>query len=286
MNGPAMFDYVATAADPRPAFVLEPGPSVPGRLRAHVFDSHSIVLDLPADEDGLRALRSGSFWKGLRRRRRRYEEAHGPWRFRVCTDPAEVAAALPQVRELFARRWAGQHTSLSWHTPDGFAPAARAMADLAAQDEFALALLEGDGRLLAFSCLLLQPPWCYAWQHAATPDAPLRPYSLGTQLDVETFRWLVDSRPAVRHFDFMLGDDAYKRDWETWRRPVYRRFEQPASPLGAVRLAAEVAGHHVRRALRRHPHLHENAQRAWFALGAIGRQRGHDRAVDIGPSPC
>lgn len=265
-DGRVMFDYVVTEYSPAPTFVLERQPSIPGRLRFHTFDSHSIVLELPTDEDGLRHLRSGSFWKGLRRRRRRFEEAHGPWRFRVCTSPAEVAAALPAVRSLFAERWQRRHTSLPWHTDAGFAPAARVLTELAARDISALALLECGDRLLAFSCLLLQPPWCYAWQHATTPDAAFRPYSLGTHLDVETFRWLMAERPSITRYDFMLGDDAYKRDWETWRRPVFRLFDQPATPLGAVRLATAVVGHRLRRGLRARPPLHTAVQRLRYVL--------------------
>lgn len=269
--GAAMFDYVVTDAGPTPPFVLERSPRPPGRLRCHALDSHSIVLDLPQDEAGLRRLRSGSFWKGLRRRQRRFEEANGAWRFRVCTSPAAVAAALPAVRALFAQRWHGRHTSLPWHTPEGFAPAGRAIVDLAARDEVALVLLESEDRLLAFSCLLLQTPWCYAWQHATTPDPAFRPYSLGTHLDVATFRWLVTQRPSIRHYDFMLGDDAYKRDWETWRRPVFRRFDQPATPLGAARLATAVVGHRLRRELRTRPRLHEAAQRLGHVLASPAR---------------
>jgi CelD/BcsL family acetyltransferase involved in cellulose biosynthesis len=282
--GGAMFDYVVTDVSPTPPFVLEPPPRVRGRLRAHALDSHSIVLELPVDEDGLHRLRSGPFWKGLRRRRRRFEEVHGPWRVRVCTTPAEVATALPAVRALFAERWQGRFTSLPWHTDAGFAPAARALTSLAARDETALVLLECDDRLLAFSCLLLQPPWCYAWQHATTPDAAFRPYSLGTHLDVATFRWLITDRPSITRYDFMLGDDAYKHDWETWRRPVFRLFDEPATPLGALRLASAVVGHRLRRELRDRPRLHATAQRLRFALtaAASSRSRPTDAPVVAG----
>lgn len=280
-----MFDYVVTVGNPSPSFVLEPAPRTPGRLQAHAFDSHSIVLDLPADEAGLRVLRRGTFWKGLRRRQRRFEEAHGPWRFRVCTDPGEVASALPRVRALFAERWQGRHTSLPWHTPEGFAPAARTLTRLAERGELGLALLEDGDRLLAFTCLLLRPPWCHAWQHAATTADAYRPYSLGTQLDVETFRWLVTNHPAIVHYDFMLGDDAYKQDWESWRRPVYRRFDEPATPRGALRLLGSVIGHRVRRDLRRWPRLHAAAQRLWFAVAPGCRRSDVDLPpLDVGRS--
>lgn len=235
-----MFDYLAGVDDPRPALVAGAVEPAHGVLTALVPFSTSIVVEVPADQDALRARHRRRYWAHLRRSERRFAERHGPLGFAVLTDPEQVRRWLPDVRALFAQRWLEEFTSLPWKDEAGFRRYAEVLLDRAAQGRAALVVLEGDGRLLSFAYCLIEDDWCYFFQHAATTDPAYRVYSPGKLLLVRLLSHLVDDG-RVRHLDLMLGDTGYKREWESWRRPVCLRIEEPCTPAGVVRLGGRVA---------------------------------------------
>jgi CelD/BcsL family acetyltransferase involved in cellulose biosynthesis len=244
-----MFDYLVNEYNPSSRLSIAPAPPAPGRVQRRLPYSTSVVVDLPETAAGLRARQSKHFWSELARRERRFAEAHGPLSFSLVSDPEVLRRRLPEVRALYAQRWADEYTSLQWKTEGGFAPYAEALLDLAAQDRGALALLDGDGRLLAFGYCLLEAPWCYLYQHAASPDPRYRPFGPGKVLVARLLTALVE-RGDTRHVDLMLGDAEYKREWESWRRPVELVLEAPATPLGRAELAAATAYHRARHRLQ------------------------------------
>lgn len=261
-----MFDYLVNEYNPAPQLTTACSPPAPGVLQRRLPYSTSLVVDLPRTVEELRSRQPRRYWHELARRERRFNEAHGPLVFRFSTDPDDLAEQLPEVRDLFARRWAQEYTSLPWKSVQGFAPYARAMTDLAGQGRGALAVLRGDGRLLSFGYCLLEPPWCYLYQHAASPEPEDRPYALGKMLIFRMLEALV-TRGDVQHLDLMLGDAAYKREWESWRRPVELVLEEPATPTGALRLTARTTYHRARHYVQfENPRARALAKRA---LGAV-----------------
>jgi len=244
-----MFDYLVNEYNPAPRLAAPARPAKPGRLQRRLPYSTSVVVDLPETVAGLRERQSKHFWSELARRQRRFTEAHGPLAFTVTSDPDVLRRRLPDVRALYARRWADEYTSLPWKSERGFAPYADALVDLAPQGRGALALLDGDDRLLSFGYCLVEAPWCYVYQHAADPDPRYRPYGPGKLLVANLLTALVE-RGDVRHVDLMLGDAEYKREWESWRRPVELVLDAPDTPLGRVQLAAATAYHRARHRLQ------------------------------------
>lgn len=239
-----MFDHVANEYNPQPRLVVDPTP-LPGRLVAHLPWSEAIVVDLPPTVEALHARQPGRFWSEQRRRRRRFEELHGPLSHRRVTATADLATVLPQVRAVYAARWADEYTSLDWKTEAGFAPYAEAMRHLTARGRGRLDVLEADGRVLAFTYSLLQDRWCAVYQHAVVPDEELRRFGLGKLLVSALLEDLV-ADPEIDHVDWMLGDAAYKREWESWRRTVYLRLDEPATLAGRLRLAVRAGAHRLR----------------------------------------
>jgi CelD/BcsL family acetyltransferase involved in cellulose biosynthesis len=265
---PVRFDYVETPCTLPPRLTLERGAAPPGRIVRYVEESVSLVLDVPDRLEDLHELRNGRFWKDARRRARRFEESHGPLSFRAMSDPEALAEVLPSVRSLFSERWDGQFTSLRWDREADFQPYATAMIELARSGGAELVLAEGDGRLLAFNWLLMDPPWSYCWQHAMTRVDPYPAFGVGTLLDIWTFEYLI-TRGDIAHYDFMVGDGDYKRGWESWRRPVYLKLEEPDSITGRVRLAGRAGLHRTRLLLRDdHPRIYEGIK---HLLGRLER---------------
>jgi len=240
-----MFDYLENEYNPSPRLATLVRAPDPGRLQRRLSYSTSVVVDLPGTVAALRERQSKHFWSELARRERRFAEAHGPMTFTLTSDPDVLRRRLRDVRALYASRWAEEYTSLPWKTERGFAPYADALVDLARQGRGALALLDGDDRLLSFGYCLLEPPWCYLYQHAASPDPRYRPYGPGKVLIARLLAALIE-RGDVRHVDLMLGDAEYKREWESWRRPVELVLEAPDTRVGRVGLACRTAYHRTR----------------------------------------
>jgi len=266
-----VFDYLANEFNPQPRLVAGPVPPA-GRGTRYLPFSEAVVVDLPTSRDALTARQPARWWAELRRRERRFTEQYGPLVHRAVVDEAALRAAMPAVQQLYRDRWQGEYTSLPWKRDDGFAPYVDAMVALAAQGRGRLDVLEGDGRLLAFGYCLLAPPWAHLYQHAATPDERYRRHGVGKLLIARLLQDLVDD--GYTHLDLMLGDAAYKREWESWRRTVYLRLHEPDTLAGRVRLPVRSLAHRARlRVQFEHPRLRTVLKRSLAVLDASPRSR-------------
>lgn len=238
-----MFDYLVNEYNPAPRLVTKRTDPSDGLVR-HLPFSTSIVVDLPSTVEELRARKPGRYWTDLCRRERRFTERFGPLRSAGITDPDELRRQLPRVQELYQERWRGEYTSLPWKQETGFQRYADALVALAGQGRAQLRVIEGDGRLLAFGYLLLARPWAHLYQHAATPAEAYRRYGVGKLLIVDLLQDLVND--GYGHLDLMLGDAAYKREWETRRRPIHLELREPDTALGHARLELRAGYHRAR----------------------------------------
>jgi CelD/BcsL family acetyltransferase involved in cellulose biosynthesis len=238
-----VFDYLVNEYNPAPRLVTERTHPPHGLVR-HLPFSSAIVVDLPSTVEELRARQPGRYWSELRRRERRFTEEFGPLRSAAVTDPEELRVQLPRVRELYEERWRGEYTSLPWKHEAGFRAYADALVELAGQGRAQLRVVEGDDRLLAFGYLLLARPWAHLYQHAATPAEAYRRYGVGKLLIADLVQDLVAE--GYGHLDLMLGDAAYKREWETRRRPVHLELREPDTFRGHTRLVLRTGYHRAR----------------------------------------
>lgn len=272
-----MFDYLRNEYNADPRLVLDEGPERPGHVRRLVPWSTSIVVDLPDDQAQLRRMQDGKYWHELRRRERRFTADVGPLTFSRVTDDETLVRRLPDVRGLFAERWRDEYTSLPWKHERGFSPYAAALRELAALGRGELVLLDGPDRLLAFAYCLVDPPWYFFYQHAATPAAELRPFGVGKLLLAKLLVELVDEG-RVRHVDLMLGDAAYKREWESWRRPVHVLLEEPDTAVGRLRLEVRTAGSRARHYVQfENAHARRAAKRVLVERDRLRRRRAGAR---------
>lgn len=259
-----MFDYVANRYNPDPRYVLAGTPPPSDRLIRDLPFSTTSVLPLPGDAEGLRALHGSKFWSTLRRKERRFVDAHGPLTFRVLTEEAALREALPQVQQLYAERWASEYTSLPWKTPEGFAPYAEAMVALAAEGRAELAVLESEKELLSYAYSLRQDGTYHFFQHAAVTASEYRRYSPGRLLVWKLVTHVVE-RGDCHTFDFMVGDADYKREWSHHTLPVFLRVTGERTPVGRVRFAAKVAASRLRVFVQFNPRLRAAAKRVLLA---------------------
>jgi CelD/BcsL family acetyltransferase involved in cellulose biosynthesis len=235
-----MFEYVRNEYNPHPVLLLEPDGRPPDRLVRDLPYARALSFPIPGSEAELEARHGRKWWATVRRKERRLCERSAGVRFRVLTSRDDLTEMLPQVQRLFVERWTEEYTSFAWKTPDGFAPYADAMLDLAAQGRAELAVLEGDGRLLSFAYCLVDGDVYRFYQHATIPDARYRPFSVGKILVTRLVEDLV-RRPRVAEFDFMTGESEYKREWGTVSRPIVHRIDEPRTARGALRFAVRLS---------------------------------------------
>ena len=116
-----------------------------------------------------------------------------------------------------------------------------------------LAWLEVDGRPVAAEYQLTGNDVVYAYQSGMNPDAlDLAPGSLG---HLVTLRWAIDG--GYRTFDFLRGDEPYKRHWRARPRPTWRFRVVPSQTSARLRHGLWLAGSNVKQWIKTEiPFLH------------------------------
>jgi CelD/BcsL family acetyltransferase involved in cellulose biosynthesis len=178
-------------------------------------------LDLSSGWDAVAARRSGRTWSSFRRKKRRME-ARGPVEVVHATDPDQVDAWLPDVFRLYEARSAVAKRRGVWRTLQGRLFLASWMKALAEEGALDLSILLVDGHAEAFTFVITDPDAHYLYALAFDPASPASRDSPGEQLLVEAMKRAASEGAA--HFDFLVGDESYKRSWATEFRPVSTRL--------------------------------------------------------------
>ncbi len=173
----------------------------------------SPYLPLPATVDALRASMSRNFRRQLANARNRLaREGHVALRFAPRDVPVEEA--MDTLIALHRARWGPEEGS--FRTPD-YVRFHRALSRrLAARGELVLALLDVDGRTVAarYDFLGDERVWCF--QGGWSPD--FERMRVGTLLTEDVIRWAIAR--GCREYDFLCGDEPYKRRWTDQARRV------------------------------------------------------------------
>jgi CelD/BcsL family acetyltransferase involved in cellulose biosynthesis len=226
---PAADPVAARLAATAPVGAVVPGPSA--RATAVV------------GERELRAYVRTSERRELRRMRNRVARRGHTSSVEVLADPDEVAAVLPEVESVHRARDAalGRASRLDDRCAGPFFR--RVLLDHAAAGEVEVDVLRFDGRLAAYVVSFPDGPVRRAWNTRFDPAfADLGPGR--TALCGALERAVAD--PTCEAFDWMLGDEAYKRSYVMVEDP---REELLAWSSSGARLALD-APRRVRAALR------------------------------------
>ncbi|MFT4604165.1 MAG: CelD/BcsL family acetyltransferase involved in cellulose biosynthesis [Rhodothermales bacterium] len=200
-------------------------------------------LDLSPGWDAVAARRSGRTWSGFRRKAKRLK-ARGPVEIIHVTDSDHVQEWLPDVFRLYEARASVVRRRGVWKSKRGQLFLASWMKGLADEGALDLAILSVDGRAEAFTFVIADPDVHYLYALAFDPSSPVARDSPGEQLLVEAMKSAAGE--GALHFDFLVGDESYKRAWATEFRPVSTRVVG-GSPTSRRLISAPFA---VRQALR------------------------------------
>ncbi len=177
-------------------------------------------LDLSSGWEAVAARRSGRTWSSFRRKTRRLK-ARGPMEIIHVTDPDQVDAWLPDVFRLYEARSRVARRRGVWRSKRGRLFLASWMKALADEGALDLAILLVDGQAEAFTFVIADPDVHYLYALAFDPSSPVARDSPGEQLLVEAMKGA--AQQGAVYFDFLVGDEPYKRAWATELRAVSTR---------------------------------------------------------------
>src|SRR3989338_1256290 len=214
-----MFTYIKNKYNSNPMWVLEGSESPKNLLIYNIEFDTAPYLRLTKTVDEFYEMHKSKFWYNIKRDEKLFSTEFGRLDFIVISEKNELLQYLPKIQELFANRWEKDYTSFEWKTKTGFQKYHDAMIDLASTGNGEIALLAHNQTILAFAYCLKYEKTYYFFQHAVSRNPLYRKYSLGKIL----IRQLIESaiQREFEIFDFMTGNQAYKKEWANDRKKVY-----------------------------------------------------------------
>lgn len=201
-------------------------------------------LKLPKTVDEFYEMHKRKFWYNINRGKKLFISDFGALDFIVTSEKDLLLQYLPKIQELFAIRWEKSHTSFDWKTKSGFQKYQDAMIDLASTGNGEIALLVNNQTVLAFGYSLSYDKNYYFFQHAVIPDPRYRKYSLGKILIKQLIESAIQKNFEV--FDFMTGDQGYKKEWANGEKKVYIRVSEDKSILGILNFLFKITIYKIR----------------------------------------
>jgi CelD/BcsL family acetyltransferase involved in cellulose biosynthesis len=209
------------------------------------------VLDLPGGwEAAYGAKASSKTRNGHRRKWKRLAEL-GRLEARTVSAPEELAAAILEGQRLHALRWRGLRDRSDLTDERGRAAMRAGYRVLAERDVARVALLELDGRAVAFNAYFRLGDVLYSHRLAFDPElARFSPGLLCTLAMVEQA-----AEAGVRRVEWLGGTEDYKLQLMDRFEPLYEGLGLARTPQGAAAVVGRLATIRLRRRLKRSPAL-------------------------------
>ena len=137
------------------------------------------------------------------------------------TDSDQIDTWLLDVFRLYEARSSVARRRGVWRSEQGRLFLTTWMKALAEEGALDLAILLVDGVAEAFTFVIADSDVHYLYALAFDPTSGVARDSPGEQLLVEAMK--TAAREGATHFDFLVGDESYKRSWATENRAVSTR---------------------------------------------------------------
>jgi CelD/BcsL family acetyltransferase involved in cellulose biosynthesis len=223
------------------------------------------VLDVPGSWDETYRAKTSSKTRNTHKRRRRQLGELGTLTKRVARTPEEIAAALDEAVRLHRLRWEGRPDGSDFGSSRGAAFQREALITLADEDLPRLALLELDGRAIAFHAYFLFAETMYV--HRLAFDPALARFSPGLVNTLDALEAGIGE--GVNRVEFLGGAERYKRDLADRYEPLFAGLGIP----GTLRGRAAASGSALVIATRRRLKRSERVRRFYFETLAPVRRR-------------
>ncbi|HPE60381.1 MAG: GNAT family N-acetyltransferase [Thiothrix sp.] len=168
--------------------------------------------------------------KKIREAHNRLKRQHKNLAFRTFTRPADLGHWLPQVRQIFLKRWDRNHSSCLWRRDSTFRHFTRAALVLAEQGKVELIVLFIDEVPCTYSFNFLNDNDREYFLYHHSIDPGYSQFSPGRLLD----EYIIDSlvQRGFHILDFMQGEGRHKSFWTRTSRMTCRRITSPRTPGG------------------------------------------------------
>lgn len=133
-------------------------------------------------------------------------------------EPGDVNGWIESSFSLYRKRWSGLYNASAFGRRENAADFKVLAGDLLRQGKLDFTRLAVDGAPISFAFSLVERGVYYFWIHATDNGAPWGRYSPGQVL----IKNLVERacRRGLTGFDFMVGDEDYKRHWTNEARQL------------------------------------------------------------------
>ena len=255
-----MFTYIYNEYNQKPAWVLEGTGKDRNKFVCDIEYDVAPYLNLPETLDVFYKMHKPKFWYNINRAEKIFELENGPLSFSIVSDNELLLKYLPQIQELFAKRWKESFIFFDWKTRKGFQKYQDAMLDLAVRGCGEIAILTCNGTLLTFAYSLMYNKRYYFFEHAVTREEHYKKYSLGKILIKKLIERCIERKFEI--FDFMTGGTPYKKEWAKSEKIVYMRVSEAKTLYGVLQYGCKIVFCYARRAW----HQWRNKDRVLFMI--------------------
>jgi len=210
------------------------------------------VLDLSDGWEVVYRRKTSSRTRQLHRRRRRQLSELGKLVVAVARSPQELEAALAEAFRLHDLRWARRPDGSEFTTPTGRRFHVAAALALARHDVPRVALLELDGRPIAFHYFFAFCRRMYV--HRLAFDPAFGRFSPGLLNTLDAIA--AAGEEGLKTVEFLGGAERYKADLSDGFQPIYQGLGLAKSGRGRVIVVSRLAVIHARRRLKHWGVLH------------------------------
>lgn len=178
--------------------------------------------------EAVRQRRSSRTWSGLRRKARRMA-SQAEVLFISVTSLEDLERWTPSLFALYEKRSRSVRRRGVWTNPRGRRFLEAWMRELALEGALEVTLLLADGVPEAFTFVIADADTHYLYGLAFDPESRFARDSPGEQLLVRAMESA--TKKGASWFDFLVGDEPYKRKWATESRKVTTRLLVPNAAL-------------------------------------------------------
>jgi len=224
-----MFLYVKNSCNKKPRFVRELDFATNKNLELFL---PAPFLQLPETREILIKSKSRKFWYNIRRSEKKSQQELGQLNIEWISSGKTFDKVMDQIFELYRLRWRGQFTRSPFVVEKEKPLLAANLRQLIENGEAEVSVLFYSERLVGAAIILINGSLNHLYGLVVDPSREIRPFSVGKIILKNCIFRAVDRNFQI--FDFMVGDDPYKKEWTSKMAQIYLKYPDDISALNLV----------------------------------------------------
>ncbi len=224
-----MFLYVKNSCNKTPRFVRELDFTSDKYLELFL---PAPFLQLPETKEILIKSKSRKFWYNIKRSEKKSQEALGQLNIEWVNSGKAFDNVIDQIFHLYKLRWRDQYTRSPFVLDKKQPLLAADLRQLIENGEAEISVLSYSRRLVGAAIMLIDDSYYHLYGLVVDPSREIRPFSVGKIILKNCIFRAVDRKFEI--FDFMVGDDPYKKEWTSQKAQIYLKYPNDISVLTLV----------------------------------------------------